>query len=95
MVPLHRHCAEAEPCGDIRRKEWGEGAADAGVVGVEPGGCCRTEKRRKNCRCVDMTAGKGLELKPVTEFGRTGLAAKDDVLLADTMHALAIESRFV
>jgi hypothetical protein len=42
-----------------------------------------------------MTAGQGLEFKPIAEFADSRFLAKDYVFMSDSMHALSVETRFI
>ena len=82
--------SQAAVSGGRSGEKWGEGAVDSLVVGVQPGEGFGAEEFRDDCRGVEMTAGEGLEIEPVSEFACAGLAAEDYVLVTDAVHAFPI-----
>lgn len=84
-----------QPPRHLARKQRREGLIYPGIVLVQPFQSLRSKQVRQQRRCIDMAAGQGLERKPVTEFGCTGLTAEDNVLMTDAVHAFTIKSRLV
>ena len=84
-----------EPCCDFRRKKRRESAAHALIVGVEPFEFVCSQQVLDHRSRVYIAAGQGLELKEIPEHAGFSFFAEDDILVPYSMHALAVEARFV
>ena len=65
------------------------------IVFIQPCKGFRTKKFRNNGRSVYVTAGKCLKTEPVSELGRPGFPAEENVLMTDSMHAFPVYSGLV
>ena len=92
---FYRQGLAAKPVSYIIRKQRRKSSVDPFVIFIKPCESLRSKEFRQHGASVEMTASKGLEIEPVTEFADSCLPAKDNVLMSYSVHSLPVKSRLV